>query len=95
METLRAGSLPDGREFEIRAGLLAGGFWEAWFVCVPAMSRGTAPRSPSLKVTDTLDELRGWVEKLDPEDIQQIAEKYSAVEGLGRRLDDDLLIPPT
>ena len=76
METLRAGSLPDGREFEIRAGLLAGGFWEAWFVCIPTKSHGAEPRSPSLKVTDTLDELRGWVERLDPEQLLQMAEKY-------------------
>ena len=47
------------------------------------------------QASDTLVELRGWVEKLDPEDIQQIAEKYSPVEGLGQGLDDDSLIPPT
>ncbi len=76
METLRAGSLGVGRDFEIRAGLLTGGRWEAWFVCIPATSYGAAPLSPSVKVADTLVELREWAETLGPEDITQMAEKY-------------------
>ena len=71
METLRSGSLPDGREFEIRAGLLAGGLWEARFVCVPTTKQG-AP----LMIADTLDELREWADSLDAEQIGGIAEAY-------------------
>lgn len=70
---LRSELLPDGRSFDIAAGPLGGGRFEAWIQCTAkGKEAGAGPMSPALKVANSVQELKEWADSLTPEGVKEL-----------------------